>query len=485
MAGAYPVETMEVIPRDLCLCWASGDRKFYLSPFAHIMGHQLRISPEVTRKSLEATQKYNRQFSEAAGRGEPPYEKLFPWPEELPLDMEPGALFDAYRELVRKKEGAYTLVDATPGEAFAKITLNGNVLSAEVKSKSVPEGKTPRIYDTMIKGIFLDRYGNPDLISMECNCGSSKHARGEKGGRKNIYVDCLQIAGQMDEFAERVWNPNPRKTSMRVKDRNHMKRMLERGIFSPFSFAANWYFDRRSGTYRAKNRDLAALEWDALLTYFTQENGNDQYFGINRRLFMLDDVYPLQTKKWIGSGAIRREIIRQKGSVVQAADANEKRIMLEEKGIFEKMLAALNDKGFRQNGYFLEMGQETAWCLEDRNKILGLLQTPEGVFCTERDKRSMGPIDPTLTDTKIKEGPYVSFGWFGEHDRYCDLLMRNTQFDIQLPSALRLERGGSPVAHFDISEEVKQKWRHGLSEANKTKKADTLKRRLKYAGLGK
>jgi hypothetical protein len=490
MAEAYMRETMEIVPRNLVYVYRKGwndDRKFPFDPTSEAIGDQLTRPPYEVERRLVASQVRNRQYHEAEAAGNPPYEKHFRWPRKL-LDADLRTeLLDGYMGLLMSDPDirAYKQVKAWPRKAIKDLRLNGPELSGDVMSKKF-RGGDEGYYAVTIDSPFLDRYGNPDLRKVTCQCKSQSHDRAEKGGDNLMFPFCTHASALLRYFYEWALYHGDQKYSesrnpVMINDASLWDRQMKRGIFMPFSFASHWTFS--DGEFYADDPNLASLEDDMRVAFFSDKSEGSRYFRINGKAYTIHEINSPMLLRWMGQGLIRREVNSHGNRQMKIGETELKA----QTDVFNRLCGVIKDKGFRHNGYFRQMGR-VAWCYEDKDTILGLIPDPmSGVFYAIWDKSRAGKIDPTGYDGQegLPNDPYTSFGWKGWHSRFCDLTMRPTQVDIGVPTAIRLKKGGEPVARILVPEIVREKIRRNLTEANRTKTQATLGTRLEYAGLMK
>lgn len=458
--------TMEIVPRNYCFVWYAdsdrkGGQKFYMDPATHVIASALRTSPAQNERKMSYAQRYNRRYEDLKAAGKAPYIKLFPWSEEL-LKMTPEALAKAMREAIGKEEGQYTLWDAEPHDALRNLTIRGEVLSANVKSKSAED-----ILDAYHKGVsmrkaFLDAYGEFNLEDMICSCQDHKWAR-TKGGDFQDIRECLHIAAMADEFNERLYGGESPKSPMTAKSEDIVERGKKRGAFSPFRFARNWRYEGSELVSRDKN--LAALEMDVLVARYIYDIG---YAGINRHLMLLPVFeFPQLTVSALRSGRGRFEILKQelaeRGISAEEARARHYAALHFRNELFRR--------GYERTGDVFDLGFP-AIRYEKGASIVDAIFSPEYQFCIRREMRD---AEPKMTEkAPVEESPLRLLGRTTATLDDASRIVTNTTVDML--SRIHLPEG--VVQMNPISRFFKGKWRSDVKKMFGDSEA-----KLKYAGL--
>jgi hypothetical protein len=414
----------EIIPRGYCLCWQSGNTKFYFSPSRHIMANFLRTHPDVLRDRIKRGQGYKRRQWAAYQQGRS-YNPRLPWPEEL---LAAEKIDEVLRGAVRKKEGYYTLFDVEPYRAVSSLTLRGNLLTATVKSKMAPTRTSSTFYETEIKNIFLGSDGDFDLIDMKCQCKDHLWGGRVKGGRYQTVFECMHLAAMEQEFFERIYAPSPYKNPLVVKGRES-----KRPLFSPFRFASNWL--RRGNGLVPVSPDLAALEEDVKVAYYIL--GMD-FFDIDRILLsgdVLAAVVSPTTLEEFKEGKIAFEVLRQKsGQETGGIKAKAYKALAEQMDMF------LHANGYRHNGRFLELGRPAERYETDKHVVGVVFSSDIPPFYTVREKTT-GEKKMFETD-RGDANPFSQTG--RQQKRLDDRTKVETPFRVGLPPRIGLP-GRGPV----------------------------------------
>ncbi len=411
-------QTLEIVPRDYCLCFRDGNRKFYFSPSKHVIGNALRLHPNVLRNRIRRGQAYKRRQWELYQQGRS-YEPKLPWPEEyLTIDN----IDDILRECVKRREGYYTIFDAEPYEAVRDITLRGELLTAKVKSKTSPSETTSKYYEAKIKSAFLDQHGDFDLIEMNCQCPDHGWGRG-KGGDYQTIIECVHLTAMEQEFYERLYANNPQKTPMRVRGRR-----VNRQPFSPFNFVANW--TRTRNRFQPRNPHMAALEEDVKFTYYVLGKG---HFDINNILLsgeILAAIISPSMLEGLRRGTITFEVLKQKRREREISRTEHRAY----EALMEQMDRFLRRYGYRQDGCFLELGRP-AVRYENRENIIGVVFSEDlPPFYTIRKK-----VSGTKKLFERDEGETNPFSQIGRNQKRLDDKTKIvTPFRVEIPHYFRL-----------------------------------------------
>jgi hypothetical protein len=420
-------ETLEILPRYLCLSIEGpGTSRFYFSPANEVIGNALRRSPRILDRIIRSTGRYKswqtNQYEE--GRS---YEPKFPWPAEL-LKEDYGKLPEIVRNGTKKKDGTFILFDAEPHEAVRNLTLKGNVLTAEVKSKRSVDETRPKYYKTLLRSAFVDPFfGTPDLTELWCTCDDYAHDL-EKGGRKiSGCMQCTHNSAARSEFEERVYLQPHSKVPMKTKGK-----ISKIPLFSPFNFTPNWAY--RNGMYQPKDRHLAALEGDVLITYYAIGGEDDDIFGINERLLAIPECYSPSMLEWIRTGKVTRRVLgqqRKKEEMDRVRQKDERKIS----AIFD---AELRSKGYEYDGMCRELGRiAQRYVNEHTGTVIGLaLLSTEPSFYTIRTPVTGSRIIP-IGEYSGEPNPMKLVG---KHNlkAFDDVTMKDTGIKVELPTVLRI-----------------------------------------------
>ncbi len=489
MANALTRKTGELLPRNSCHVYSDSwdsNNKILFDPLSELMGDQLRFPPEEIGRRLAASRRMNLLYYEQESAGTPPYKKYFHLPERLLKANPKTELMEEFREIVKKKYGSYSLADSYPHEAISYFSLLGPKLLGNVKSKEFRKG-IGGYYGVTIDTPFLDGNGFPEIASVVCQDGGQFHIRADKGARTKdgkIYYYHLcphsfTLLNQFREWCNHRKNPRYQRKGPEIEDPESLERHLSRGLFTPYSFPNNWKF--RDGKFYADDPNLASLEDDARIAYLTWKGEGSGYFHVNRMLFTIPETLSPMFNKWAQKGRIRREAVVH-GRKVKNISKNElemeNHVMLQLRRIF-------HDNGCRHNGYAVEMSK-VGWIYENDKRIYTMFRCDEGIFYTIREKNNgMGPINPTGQDNKC-QSPLESYWYPGYKRRHSDLLMRETDFSLEIPSAVRLRVGGkyNKNVRVDVPEMIRRKWKKGLSESKDVRgSGKIIEKKLKRARL--
>jgi hypothetical protein len=461
MSTTDAIDTLEYIPRDVSLAYTNenGD-KFYISPLRDIIGGVLRRSPSVISKRLEETQRYRQwQFHEQmAGRS---YDPLFPWDEELLFESD---IAEAVRSAIKKKEHVYALFDKRPNDVFPLgIYIRGDVLSASVKSKGRQKRTRPTEYTTNIISPYLSENSEIQLKSAYCKCDDFAYGKSKKEG--NFLMRCLHQGALSSEFYARARFPNSKRP---IKGK-----MNNAPIFLPFAFTQN-YIPNRQGGSEYINPHLAALEYDAFMTYYCMHGKEDKHFGIDRRLFTISEIYTPALMNAIRTGKIKREIVGQR----PAASIKDKNEINAEMNVFKQMASRLRQYGYRPEGKCLELGGNVAIRYENGENAVSIVFGEGPMYYVQREGiDSDGQINPF----GMYDGLENAISLLGCNSwSYDDRTMRETGFSVELPSAMRIPETGDEHISIHTPKILRDRWRNAIAESFGP---DLLEGKLKYARL--
>jgi len=131
---------------------------------------------------------------------------------------------------------------------------------------------------------------------------------------------------------------------------NAQKDVPNRPILAPFNFTSNWVY--RNGMYQPKDKNLAALEGDVLITYYIIGGKDDDRFGINERLLTIEECYSPTTSNWIRSGKATRRVIGQR----RKAERTNREKMIDDHSISRELDIGLRTYGYHYDGMCREFG---------------------------------------------------------------------------------------------------------------------------------
>ncbi len=455
MPPAEMRETLEVLPRNVVLSveYGSNSNRFYFSPAAEIMGNALRRSPRANRDILERTARYKSRHQELLREGRT-YEPLFPWPDEL-LAMDPERLPEGVRSGIKEVEGVFTLYDIEPAMAVRKLIIKGNVLSAEVKSKGLPGGGRPNYYNCSGRSAFLDDAGMPALTAVSCNCGDQSYGL-EKGGAPIVgFMSCIHNSAMRGEFYERMRAQSPR------RDRTKRKGMVPgRPVFMPFNFVPNWaYQDRR---LHPRDSNLAALEGDVLVTRYVLRGEDDDIYGINCRLFSIEETYSPVMLAGIREGVVKRRVIGQRRKKARMS----RRRWAEENDIFMGLGAEIRSHGYEYDGMTTEFGRVARRFInEETGNSIGVVFTAdEPPFYVVREPVPGSRPNPTGR-YEGEMNPFMLVGKRGVTG-LDDVTMKTSKMRIELPTVVRLPESGRGYNMPAISRDMRKTMRTVLRKAH-------------------
>jgi hypothetical protein len=446
-------ETLEVIPRYLSLCIENGDSRFYFSPTSEIMGNALRRSPRILNRILKGTAGYKKRQMELYQEGAS-YEPVFPWPDEL-LETEPEVIPVLVRDGIKERDRTFILFDAEPYESVRNLTIKGNVLTAEVKAKRSQDENRPRYHKCQLRSAFTDFDGNPDLTVVSCNCDDYVHDM-EKGG-KNIqtFFQCTHNASMRSEFEERVYLQPQSKKAMTVKGNSP-----KRPVFSPFPFTPNWTYNR--GVYQPKNKHLAALEGDVLVTYYVIREDDDNLFGIGRRLLGIEDCYSPTLLEGIRAGSVTRKVIGQRRKKAPMSSTR----LREEEYLACELDKEIRAWGYEYDGMCLELGSVARRYSNDDNgnAVNVVFSANRPPFYTTRE-----PIPgnrPRPSDEY--SGEMNPFKLVGRRNltAFDDATMMDTKLNVGLPTVLRLPEADRGYSMDGVSNRMRRYFRTALRKAH-------------------
>ncbi|MFH0956275.1 MAG: hypothetical protein V1813_00270 [Candidatus Aenigmatarchaeota archaeon] len=462
-------EFLDYVPRDLSLVYSNGSKKFYISPLRDIMGGVLIRKPTELKRRIAQTQEYKQEHFRELKEGRS-YESLFPWPEEMLYEEDIAGLF---RSDVRKENDAYTLFSATPNKAIERMYLKGDMLTSHVKSKRRPKGISSNYYITQVSSPFTGAGGGMNVDFMNCACPD--HSFGREKRSKDAYNRCMHQAAMAHELKSRLENPDDGR-HLEIKGSHRGKE-----VFFPFAFTEN-YVRNPSGVFVPADRSLAALEYDALMSYYCIGGQENLHFGIDRRLYQLPEIYSKAMREEIRRGGIKREVVGQ--GPRKGADADEMRAKL---GVFEAMRRILlrNDylpvgDHFSPEGRCLELGGDIALRFEKGPYAVSIVPGSGGpMYAVCRTGIDSGHVMPWKTYTGEKD-PFLLLGQ-GDVTSFDDRSMRDTTMSVQLPSAFRLpDMGGGHVGTGEMPDMLKNQWREAIRKSNDPSDHE---RKLKYARL--
>jgi len=446
------LETLEILPRYLCLSIEGlGEDRFYFSPANEIIGNALRRSPRILDRIIRSTGRYKSWQVEEHEKGRS-YEPKFPWPDEL-LKEDYGELPEIVRNGIKKKDGTFILFDAEPHEAVRNLTLKGNVLTAEVKSKRSVDETRPKYYKTLLRSAFVDVFGGPDLVELWCTCDDYAHDL-EKGGRKiSGRMQCTHNSAARSEFEERVYLHPQAKTPMKTKGK-----VSKRSLFSPFNFTSNWTY--RNGMYQPKDRHLAALEGDVLVTYYAIGGEDDDIFGINKRLLTIPECYSPSMLEWIRAGKATRRVLgqqRKKEEMNFVRWKDEKKIS----AIFD---AEVRKSGYDYDGMCMELGRVAQRYI---NRQTGgtfniAFSSTEPSFYTVRKSLKESKVIPT-GEYAGESNPLKLVGK-RNLKAFDDVTMKDTEIKVELPTVLRIPESEPIDMH--LSRQTRRYFKEELRKAH-------------------
>ncbi len=444
-------ETLEVIPRYLCLCIEEGDSRFYFSPANEVMGNTLRRSPRILNRIIESTGKY-KQWQAGQYKKGSSYEPKFPWPEKL-LNEENENLPEILRYAIKKKDGTFILYDSEPHEAVKDLTLKGNVLSALVKSKRGIDETRPTYHITSLRNAHLDEFGNPELRVIECTCDDYAYDL-EKGGEKKSFVGCTHN-NSMRSQNEHITYLQPSHLKSQIKTKG---KPVIRPLFSPFNFTSNWVYS--NGIYQPKNKHLAALEADVLITYYIISGSNDDFFGINERLLAIEECYSPSLMEWIRSGKVKRRVLGQRRKSERVSH---------EKWLDDQHIAVNLDANIRAHGYEYDgMSREfnhiaRRYINTDTGNSVGVIfRGLEEPFYVVREPLHGSVPKPSGEQPKIADPLKL----VGKRNlvTFDDVTMKETKTRVEMPSVLRLPDCGT--IDTGLHKQTRKRFRDALRKAN-------------------
>ena len=442
-------------PRDYCYCHTTGPLKFYFSPISHVVGSLYDMTAEEVRGMINAGQR--RQFHRRE-YGKP---LSFPWKDRMLNSDNPYRIF---RKSVGKREGNEAILRLRPEKKIWAPYLKGNVLSGKVRSKSSPNETKPRVYEVHMRSAFLGYNNEPELVEMMCTCPQASWVGGEKGGRYSSRIECAHIAAMQDKLWDRTYN-------MGGKGIRKKEDQPDRGLFNPFRFADNWYY--QGGKRRAKHRDFASLQIDMIVARYV---GKESYLEINKKSLHFPWIVSDTLKNMIMDSSVSREIIiGGKKRAKSASDADRMAY------VFAQMTRILYSKGYKFSGRCLEFGEPAIHFENPNRNVVNIVPRGEdGIFYVARTNPS-GIIDPFRIVEE--EDPFTLLGKHvegGKHlTRYDDRTMQNTDARVELPSAFRLPETGNRHTFIDVPGPLKQKWRKSVRKAF----PDRARQKLKYTRL--
>jgi len=418
----YP--TQEVVPRNYCIVWyGDNNHKFYMDPATHVIAGALIRSPAHLAHVLGYGLAYNKRYEQLAKEGRPPYvPKHFRWDGKY-LEMTPEKLAEEMREAIKKVEGQYTLWDTTPSEAFQAFTLRGEVLGADVKSKSPKDTGDAYHKGTSVRSVFL-RDGCPDLLAMSCGCQDHKWAD-TKGGKFYDIRECMHIAAMMEAFNSQL-GPNPEvKGGERTKNRSR---------FSPFRFAGNW--GERDGTACFRDPHLAALEADVLCARYLGRQG---YTEINRKLAALPIVLDSSLQLARASGKARFEILKHSlgESDISRAESSARAY------VARQLAVELYRHGYSRTSEVFSLGYPAVRYEKGAGgqwNAVDVVFSPDNQFCVVNTPGTSDALVTPSEPSKPVENPVSMLG--REESVVDDATGRRVYANVQMPSCVRLPEGG-------------------------------------------
>ncbi len=418
------------------------------------MANAFRRRPEVVRRILEGTARYKKWQKNQYEIGRS-YEPKFPWPEEL-LKEDPASITDIVRECVKKKDRTYILFDAEPHDAVKELKLEGNVLSAKVKSKRAPDETRPLYHENTFRSVLLGRYGSPQVTVINCSDCEDFSQVLKKGGKPiRSYIHCVHNSAMRSEFEERMRFNVKAKNPMIIKG----EKPKPSDVFSPFNFVSNWiYVD---GVYQPDNRHLAALEGDVLVTYYVIQKEVDDIFGINERLLTIEECYSPSMLDWIRAGKVTRRVIGQRRKTAKL-DAS---LLEEEETLSENLDREIKTRGYEYDGRCRELGRRVAdrYVNKETGVSVNVVFSGTGPpFYTVREPIPNSKIIPT--------GEYAGetnpFKLVGRRNlrAFDDVNMEETKMRVELPTVLRLP--GTGDVNMKPSKQMRRFSRDAIREAH-------------------
>jgi hypothetical protein len=205
--------------------------------------------------------------------------------------------------------------------------------------------------------------------------------------------------------------------------------------------------------------------------------GQDDQFGVNRRLFSIPEIYGAEMLEAIRSGNVRREVIGQR-------PASGKKTKLEldaELHVFLQMRGYLNSYGYHPEGRCLELGDNVAIRYEnDRGNAINIVFQAEGpMFYTYRTGIDRGRIVPSGTFGGSPD-PFLQIGARGL-STFDDRTMRITGTSVELPSAMRLPENQDPKQmRMFVPEILRRRWKDAIRKSNPENPTGKLKHARLY-----
>lgn len=372
-------ETLEVVARDYCIAYRSGDTVFYFSPATSSRANLFNRTPVQKRRRIEAMARYKREHCDGA--------LSFNVTEEDP--------YAVFREAVKRREGFYKLADFSPGDAFRGVEYRGNTVDGNVASKKRRSASSPTFYSAVIKGVNLE---DERIALSDISCSCNNHVTStEKGFEQRTRVLCFHADALLQFFDE--------ETKRGGQDINFANEFIPRTLpFHPFTFTRNWVFDPRIGAYRPQNRSLASLEYEINWDYYVLRENS---FSINNALLhdpaVARDIVSEELREALNRGEARFELLRQDTKEDHISGAESRRRV----SLYRDVKRVLAEHGYKFAGYCLEYGLP-ARRFESAENVVNLLHSDGLLYYVSKRK---SPKRPDTTSKTRESGFYGRIGF--------------------------------------------------------------------------
>jgi hypothetical protein len=443
------IDSLNAIPRYLVHCFTKNNNRFYLSPETTIRGNALRRSPRNLKRILKGTANYRKWLDE-----EKSYDPKFPWPEDL-LEEDPKNIPKIFRGALKKSsDSAYLLFDVRPDKVFGGMKLTGNEIDALVKSKGKRRRTRPNYHISSIQSVFLDENHEPDLRHITCNCEDHSYDFMKPGDFNHFFMD-IHSSALMSELEERMITGNlnpPGRAPLKVKGK-----ISDRPLFSPYTFTSNWYYDKE-GNIMPRNKHLAALEGDALLTYYVFGGENDDCYGINERLFRLWETCDPSMSAWFINKLVTRRVLTQR----READTD----LLPQFGkALNNFFGNLNKYGYKLDGHCREMGSTaTHYVNEATGNSVNVQFSDDGLpFYSVREPIEGSIIRP-FDEYSGERNPFKFMGRRSRSVDYDDVTMRDTFHRVNSLAVFKVPESG--FEQLPLGKAQIKRYRDKMREAN-------------------
>lgn len=432
-------DTREVVPLNYTISLKKGDKVYTFSPFAAVIANAYAMSPKLLRRIFDKEQQYQRSNQPATPQAR--------WEEQY---IHEKNIADALREGIKGKYKSTWLFDASVGMIFQNISLTGNRLRGQLRSKS--NENCP--YNVILSDFFVGEDNRPHPRKIYCGCGYFT-AKSDIGADDEYYFhDDPHTIVLRDEAIKQLTHPEwTRKVIMKKKDI-----LAHRAPFNPYPFSTNWTkikYKIGEGVYQAQDPLLVSIETAAMLRYFL---GDSTHTRENQTLLACESVWTPTTREELKRGEIRFRIIRKSTKNGEISGSEEAELEMMESEAAKELARA----GFKHRGYSISLGR-IATRYERKYPAGTGTEVVEVIFANDappfyvRKHITGGNPDITLEDTPDSPFGKIKAVWF-------DDFTKTVAVDGKAGLLYQLQISGRPRFNIEISDGLRAKYRWFVPE---------------------